>query len=55
MRLWFGPSFDLSWMLVPFDGDGEIGLNYYDMRTIPKQGAIDWDKLLDDDGKKAAA
>lgn len=49
MQLWFGPDFDLSWMIVPFDGDGEVGHNYYDLRTIPKQGAIDWDKLLDDE------
>lgn len=48
MREWFGPGFDLSWMIVPFDGDGEIGSNYYDMKTIPKKGRIDWDKLLDD-------
>jgi len=48
MQLWFGDDVDLSWMIVPFDGDGEIGKNYYDLRTIPKTGDIDWDKLLDE-------
>jgi DNA polymerase I-like protein with 3'-5' exonuclease and polymerase domains len=47
MQLWFGPEFDLSWMIVPFDGDGEVGKNYYDLRTIPKTSTVDWDALLD--------
>jgi hypothetical protein len=53
MQLWFGPDFDLSWMIVPFDGDGEVGKNYYDLRTIPKTGAIDWDALLAEERQAA--
>jgi hypothetical protein len=45
MQLWFGPEFDLSWMIVPFAGDSELGLNYHDLRSIPKEN-IDWDALL---------
>jgi DNA polymerase I-like protein with 3'-5' exonuclease and polymerase domains len=41
----FGPSYDASWMIVPFAGDSEVGLNYLDMRGVPKTD-IDWEKLL---------
>jgi DNA polymerase I-like protein with 3'-5' exonuclease and polymerase domains len=41
----FGNNFDTSWMLVPFSGDCEVGLNYLNMKKIPKKD-IDWDKLL---------
>jgi len=41
----FGPSYDTSWMLVPFTGDCEVGLDYLSTRKIPKKD-IDWDKLL---------
>ena len=41
----FGNTFDTSWMIVPFTGDCEVGLNYLNMRKIPKKD-MDWDKLL---------
>lgn len=40
-----GDNFDTSWMLVPFTGDCEVGLDYLSAKTIPKDN-IDWDKLL---------
>ena len=46
MRYVFGDSYDSSWMLVPFAGDCEVGLNYKDMNKIPVKGGVDWDKLL---------
>lgn len=45
-RAYLGDDFDLSWMLVPFAGDSDVGLNYASMRGVPKSGAIDWDELL---------
>lgn len=45
-ELVFGPTYDTSWMLVPFGGDSEIGLNYGHMNKVPTKGLIDWDKLL---------
>ncbi len=41
----FGADFNTSWMLVPFTGDAEVGLDYYSTNKIPKEN-IDWDKLL---------
>lgn len=40
-----GEDFDTSWMLVPFTGDCEVGLDYLSAKAIPKDN-IDWDKLL---------
>ena len=40
-----GEDFDTSWMLVPFTGDCEVGLDYLSAKAIPKEN-IDWDKLL---------
>ncbi len=40
-----GDDFDTSWLLVPFTGDMEVGLDYLHSKTIPKKD-IDWDKLL---------
>lgn len=42
----FGPEYDTSWMLVPFGGDCEVGLNYGRMNKIPVRGEPDWDELL---------
>jgi DNA polymerase-1 len=42
---YFGDDYDTSWMIVPFAGDCEIGLNYLDSKQIPKSN-IDWDVLL---------
>lgn len=41
----FGADYDTSWMIVPFTGDYEVGLNYLSTRKIPKKD-VDWDKLL---------
>jgi len=43
----FGDDYDTSWMIVPFTGDCEVGLDYLNTRKIPKKN-IDWDKLLAD-------
>jgi DNA polymerase I-like protein with 3'-5' exonuclease and polymerase domains/uracil-DNA glycosylase len=48
MELLFGPEYDSSWMLVPFGGDCEVGLNYGHVNKIPTKGAIDWSALLED-------
>lgn len=42
---YFGDDFDTSWMIVPFAGDCEVGLNYLDSKQVPKSN-IDWDALL---------
>jgi DNA polymerase I-like protein with 3'-5' exonuclease and polymerase domains len=42
---YFGPQYDTSWMIVPFAGDCEVGLNYYDMSKVEAEDN-DWDKLL---------
>jgi len=44
-RAVFGDDYDTSWMIVPFTGDCEVGLDYLTTRKIPKTN-IDWDKLL---------
>jgi len=40
-----GQDFDTSWMLVPFAGDCDVGLDYLHVRKIPETN-VDWDKLL---------
>jgi DNA polymerase I-like protein with 3'-5' exonuclease and polymerase domains len=47
----FGDSYDTSWMIVPFAGDCEVGLNYLDAKQVPKTN-IDWDKLLYPENKQ---
>lgn len=42
---YFGDDYDTSWMIVPFAGDCEVGLNYLDAKSVPKEN-IDWDELL---------
>jgi DNA polymerase I-like protein with 3'-5' exonuclease and polymerase domains/uracil-DNA glycosylase len=42
---YFGDDYDTSWMIVPFAGDCEVGMNYLDAKTVPKDN-IDWNKLL---------
>jgi DNA polymerase I-like protein with 3'-5' exonuclease and polymerase domains/uracil-DNA glycosylase len=42
---YFGDDYDTSWMIVPFAGDCEVGMNYLDAKTVPKEN-IDWHKLL---------
>jgi DNA polymerase-1 len=46
MELMLGPDYDISWCIVPFDGDSSIGKTYYDEIQVPKVGAIDWDRLM---------
>jgi hypothetical protein len=46
MKMLFGDSFDTSWMIVPFAGDCEVGLNYKNLNKIPVKGQPDWDRLL---------
>jgi DNA polymerase-1 len=46
VKMTFGDAFDTSWMILPFAGDCEVGMNYKDMNSIPTKGAIDWQKLL---------
>jgi len=41
----FGDNYDTSWMLVPFNGDAEVGLDYLSTKKIPPDN-VDWDKLL---------
>jgi DNA polymerase I-like protein with 3'-5' exonuclease and polymerase domains len=41
----FGDDYDTSWMLVPFSGDYEVGLDYLNTKKIPKTD-IDWEGLL---------
>lgn len=47
-KTYLGEDYDTSWMIVPFAGDSEVGHNYGEMRAVPTEGAVDWDKLLDD-------
>jgi DNA polymerase I-like protein with 3'-5' exonuclease and polymerase domains/uracil-DNA glycosylase len=42
---YFGDDYDTSWMIVPFAGDCEVGMNYLDSKQVPKSN-IDWDALL---------
>ena len=46
IKMTFGDTFDTSWMIVPFAGDCEVGMNYKDMSSIPTKGNIDWQKIL---------
>ena len=39
------PGYDDSWMVVPFAGDSEVGLNYLETNKISGDNP-DWDKLL---------
>lgn len=39
------PGYDDSWMIVPFAGDSEVGLNYLETNKISGDNP-DWDKLL---------
>jgi DNA polymerase I-like protein with 3'-5' exonuclease and polymerase domains len=48
---YFGDGYDTSWMIVPFTGDCEVGLNYLDAKQVPKTN-IDWDKLLYPENKQ---
>jgi DNA polymerase-1 len=45
LPLVLGDDFDISWMLVPFTGDCDVGLDYLNMMKIPEKD-VDWDKLL---------
>jgi DNA polymerase I-like protein with 3'-5' exonuclease and polymerase domains len=47
-KIVFGDDYDTSWMIVPFSGDCEVGLDYLNTRKIPDKD-IDWDKLLSED------
>lgn len=46
MEMAFGDAFDLSWMIVPFGGDSEVGFNYLNMVKISEENP-DWTKLLE--------
>jgi DNA polymerase I-like protein with 3'-5' exonuclease and polymerase domains len=46
LKMVFGDTFDTSWMIVPFAGDCEVGMNYKKMKKIPTKGEPDWEKLL---------
>jgi len=46
LKLAFGEDYDTSWMIVPFAGDCEVGLDYKHANKIPAKGEIDWDALL---------
>ncbi len=39
------PDYDTSWMIVPFAGDSEVGLNYLDTNKISGDNP-NWDELL---------
>jgi len=49
-KAYLGEDYDTSWMIVPFAGDADVGLNYAAMRGVPKEN-IDWDKLLSGKGE----
>jgi DNA polymerase-1 len=46
MRLILGPEYDLSWCIVPMEGDSSIGKSYYDEVKIPKVEQINWDSVF---------
>ena len=46
MRMMFGDDFDTSWMIVPFAGDCEVGMDYKNLNKVPEKGQPDWDRLL---------
>jgi DNA polymerase I-like protein with 3'-5' exonuclease and polymerase domains len=46
-EIFLGPDFDLSWMLIPFGSDSEVGRNYAAMKGVPQDEDPDWDRLLD--------
>lgn len=43
-KMLFGDDFDTSWMIVPFGGDSEYGLDYLHMHKLDGSD-IDWDKV----------
>jgi len=43
----FGDAYDTTWMIVPFVGDADVGLNYGQMRPIGRAMDVDWDEVLD--------
>jgi len=45
------PDYDTSWMIVPFAGDSEVGLNYLETNKISGDSP-DWEKLLQPKKKK---
>lgn len=45
------PDYDTSWMIVPFAGDSEVGLNYLETNKISGDNP-DWDELLMEKKKK---
>ncbi len=53
LPIYFGDNYDTSWMLVPFTGDCEVGLDYLSMSKIGGKD-VDWDKLLFPETEKAA-
>ncbi len=49
LKMVFGEDYDDSWMIVPFAGDSEVGMNYLDSNKVPVgkgRGDIDWGELL---------
>lgn len=55
MRMWFGEDADLSWLILPFGGDCEVGFNYLDTKKVANRLDIDWDEVLASLRKKEAA
>jgi DNA polymerase I-like protein with 3'-5' exonuclease and polymerase domains len=46
-KMVLGEDYDTSWMIVPFAGDSEIGLDYANMKGIPRDcSKLDWEKVL---------
>jgi DNA polymerase I-like protein with 3'-5' exonuclease and polymerase domains/uracil-DNA glycosylase len=46
MQLIMGQDYDISWAIVPFEGDSSVGKNYYEETKIPKSDNIDWDRVF---------
>lgn len=44
LQAWYGEEADMSWCIVPFSGDTEVGKNYLDLFHLPKNP--DWDEVL---------
>jgi DNA polymerase I-like protein with 3'-5' exonuclease and polymerase domains len=45
LKLFFGESYDTSWLIVPITADAEVGPNYLDQRKVSGSNP-DWDALL---------
>ena len=45
LKLFFGESYDTSWIIAPVTGDFEVGVNYLDQRKVSGSNP-DWDALL---------